>query len=112
VTLGFPPETPPRQLTAVSGHNPLTGSKVENLSPAVAVDLQLDLMEKGVVVASVADGTISANQGFRTGDIIRTVNGASVTSVGQLQAALNNAGGHWDMIVQRGQQKLTLSVSE
>ena len=112
VTLGFPPETPPRQLTAVSGHNPLTGSKVENLSPAVAVDLQLDLMEKGVVVASVADGTISANQGFRTGDIIRTVNGAAVTSVGQLQAALNNAGGHWDMIVQRGQQKLTLSVSE
>jgi serine protease Do len=112
VTLGFPPETPPRQLTAVSGRNPLTGAKVENLSPAVAVDLQLDLMEKGVVVASVADGTISANQGFRTGDIIRTVNGAAVTSVGQLQAALNNAGGHWEMIVQRGQQKLTLSVSE
>ena len=25
---------------------------------------------------------------------------------------LNGAGGHWDMIVQRGEQKLTLSVSE
>ena len=112
VTLGFPPETPPRQLTAIAGRNPLTGAKVENLSPAVAVDLQLDLMEKGVVVASVAEGTISANQGFRTGDIIRTVNGTSIGSVGQLQAALNNAGGHWDMIVQRGGQKLTLSVSE
>jgi Do/DeqQ family serine protease len=112
VTLGFPPETPPRQLTAAAGRNPLTGAKVENLSPAVAVDLQLDLMEKGVVVASVAEGTISANQGFRTGDIIRTVNGTSIGSVGQLQSALNNAGGHWDMIVQRGGQKLTLSVSE
>jgi serine protease Do len=111
VTLGFPPETPPRQLTAVAGRNPLTGTKVENLSPAVAVDLQLDLMEKGVVVASVAEGTISANQGFQPGDIIRTVNGASIGSVGQLQAALNGAG-HWDMVVQRGEQKLTLSVSE
>ena len=112
VTLGFPPETPPRQLTAVTGRNPLTGAKVENLSPAVAVDLQLDLMEKGVVVASVAEGTISANQGFQPGDIIRSVNGAPVGSVGQLQAALSGAGGHWDMIVQRGEQKLTLSVSE
>jgi serine protease Do len=112
VTLGFPPETPPRQLTAIAGHNPLTGAKVENLSPAVAVDLQMDLMEKGVVVAAVAEGTISSNQGFQPGDIIRSVNGASIGSVGQLQAALNGAGGHWDMIVQRGEQKLTLSVSE
>jgi serine protease Do len=112
VTLGFPPETPARQLTAIGGRNPLMGAKVENLSPAVAVDLQLDLMEKGVVVASVSEGTISANQGFQPGDIIRTVNGASIGTVGQLQAALNGAGGHWDMIVQRGEQKLTLSVSE
>jgi serine protease Do len=111
VTLGFPPETPPRQLTAIAGRNPLTGAKVENLSPAVAVDLQLDLMDKGVVVVSVAEGTISANQGFQPGDIIRSVNGAPIGSVGQLQAALNGAA-HWDMIVQRGEQKLTLSVSE
>ncbi|MGD0145033.1 MAG: trypsin-like peptidase domain-containing protein [Rhizomicrobium sp.] len=112
VTLGLPPETPPRQLTAVAGRNPLTGAKVENLSPAVAVDLQMELMEKGVVVASVAEGTISANQGFQPGDIVRSVNGAAIGSVGQLQAALNGAGGHWDMVVQRGEQKLTLSVSE
>jgi S1-C subfamily serine protease len=80
--------------------------------PAVAVDLQMDLMEKGVVVVSVAEGTISANQGFQPGDIVRSVNGTSIGSVSQLQAALNGAGGHWDMIVQRGEQKLTLSVSE
>ena len=64
------------------------------------------------MVASIAEGTISANQGFRTGDIIRTVNGTAVGSVSQLQSALNGAGGHWDMVVQRGTQKLTLSVSE
>ncbi len=30
-TLSLPPENPPRQLTSIAGHNPLTGAKVENL---------------------------------------------------------------------------------
>jgi Do/DeqQ family serine protease len=111
VTLGLPPENPPRQLTPIAGHNPLTGARVENLSPAVAVDLQLDLMAKGVVIAAVADGTISANQGFRPGDVVKSVNGVAIGNVSELQSALAGAGGHWDMVIDRGGQKLTLSVS-
>jgi S1-C subfamily serine protease len=111
VTLGLPPENPPRQLTPIAGHNPLTGARVENLSPAVAVDLQLDLMAKGVVVAAVADGTISANQGFRPGDVVKSVNGVAIGNVSELQNALAGAGGHWDMVIDRGGQRLTLSVS-
>ena len=112
VTLAVPPENPPRQLTAVSGRNPLTGAKIENLSPAVATDFQLGITTRGVVVVSVADSSIAANQGFREGDIVESVNGAEIASVNQLQGALANAGGHWDMIVDRGGQKLTLSVNE
>ena len=93
------------------GRNPLTGAKVENLSPAVASDLQLGFNSTGVVLIATADNTFSSNYGFQPGDIIRSVNGAPIGSVGQLQAALNGAA-HWDMIVQRGEQKLTLSVSE
>jgi Do/DeqQ family serine protease len=109
VTLALPPENPPRQMTAVAGHNPLTGATVENLSPAVATDLQIGLMEKGVVVVSVSDGSIAANQGFQPGDIIKSVNGTAIGSVGQLQGALGGA--HWDMVIDRGGQRLTLSVS-
>jgi Do/DeqQ family serine protease len=108
VTLALPPENPPRQTTAVGGHNPLTGARIENLSPAVASDLQLDTMTKGVVVVSVADGSIAANQGFQPGDIVKTVNGVAIGSVGQLQGAL--AGSHWDMVIDRGGQRMTLSV--
>jgi Do/DeqQ family serine protease len=112
VVLAWPPENPPRQLTAIVGRNPLTGAKIENLSPAVAVDMQLDMLDKGVVVESVSEGSIAGNQGFQPGDIVRSVNGAPISSVSQLQSALTGAGGHWDMIVRRGNRDLTLSVSQ
>ena len=111
VTLALPPENPPRQLAAVGGHNPLTGAKVENLSPAVATDFSLALTAKGVVVVEVSDGSIAAGQGFQPGDIVRSVNGTAIGSVGQLQGALAGAGGHWDMVIDRGGQSMRLSVS-
>jgi len=109
VKLELPPETPPRDAATIGGHNPLTGAKVENLSPAVATDLQMSLMAKGVVVVSAGSG-IAANQGFQPGDIIRGVNGAAIGSVDELQKALGAAQGHWDMVIDRGGQRMTLSV--
>jgi Do/DeqQ family serine protease len=105
VKLALPPETPPREATTVSGRNPLTGAKVENLSPAVNTELQLDLMARGVVVLSPGD-SIAAQQGFQAGDIVRTINGADIHSVGDLNRALANAGGQWDMVVDRGGQQI------
>jgi Do/DeqQ family serine protease len=110
VKLALPPENPPRQVANIGGRSPLTGARVENLSPAVATDLQMDLMAKGVVVLSVSDGSIADNQGFRPGDVIKSVNGAAIGSVGQLQSVLANAGGHWDMVIDRGGQRMTLNV--
>jgi serine protease Do len=109
VKLAVPPENPPRQLTAVAGRNPLTGAKVENLSPAVAMDVQASVMERGVVVVSVAEGSIAANYGFQTGDIVRAINGANIGNIGDLAHALNSAQ-QWQMVVERGGRKLTLSV--
>ncbi len=111
VTLALPPENPPRELQTVGGRNPLTGAKVENLSPAVATDLQMGLMEKGVVIVSVADGSPSGGYGFQPGDIVRSVNGVAVTRTGQLVKALNSANGHWDLIIDRSGQRLSLSVN-
>ena len=109
VRLELPPENPPRDLTTIVGRNPLTGARVENLSPAVATDLQMSPMAKGVVVASPGE-SIAAGQGFQPGDIIMSVNGQAIRDVGQLMRALNSAGGHWDMIIDRGGQRMTLSV--
>ncbi len=105
VRLALPPENPSRQVTTIGGRNPLTGAKVENLSPAVNTELQLDLMARGVVVMSPGE-SIAAQQGFQSGDIVRTINGAEIHSVGELNRALSNAGGQWDMIIDRGGQQI------
>ena len=109
VTLALPPENPPRQLMAIGGRNPLTGARVENLSPATAVELQLPLMAKGVVIVSVSAGTPSGGYGFQPGDIVRGVNGQAISGTDDLQRALTSAN-HWDLVVDRGGQRLTLSV--
>ena len=108
VTLALPPENPPRELQTIGGRNPLTGARVENLSPATATELQMPLLEKGVVIVSVSPGTPSGNYGFQPGDIVRGVNGAEIHNAGELQRALS--GSHWDLVIDRGGQRLTLSV--
>jgi serine protease Do len=112
VKLALPPENPPRDATQVAGRNPMTGARIENLSPAAALDMQMALSAKGVVVVSTAANTLASSYGFQPGDVVRSVNGAEIHSVGELVHALNAAGGHWDMIVERGGQRLTLNVSE
>jgi serine protease Do len=108
-TLAVPSENPPRQLTTVSGRNPMTGAKVENLSPAAAMDLQVSFTAKGAAVVEVAAGSIAANYGFQPGDILREINGKAVGSVNELIHALGSAQ-QWSMVVERGGRRLNLNV--
>jgi serine protease Do len=108
VTLALPPETPPREAQTIGGRNPLTGARVENISPAAATELQVDVMAHGVAVVSATSG-FAARYGFQPGDIIRSVNGATVNRVGDLVRMLNGAN-HWDLVIERGPRRLTLSV--
>jgi serine protease Do len=108
--LALPPETPPRDVTTVGGRNPLTGAKVENLSPAVNTELQLDLTMQGVVVVSPGD-SIAARQGFQAGDIVRAINGTEIHSISELNGALANAGGRWEMIIDRGGQQIHVTLA-
>jgi Do/DeqQ family serine protease len=109
VTLALPPESPPREATTIGGRNPLTGARVENISPAAATELQMDVLAKGVAIVSVSSSGIAANYGFQPGDIVRSINGTAINRVGELVRILN-ASNRWDMVVERGGRKLTLSV--
>jgi S1-C subfamily serine protease len=109
VALALPPENPSREVTTVAGRNPLAGAKVENLSPAAALELQADLLAKGVAIVSVNPNSYSGNYGFQPGDIVRSVNGVSINRVDELSRALNGTN-HWDLVIERGNRRLTLSV--
>ena len=111
LAVSLPPENPPRETRAINGRNPLGGAKVANLSPAAALDFGLDLFSKGVVVVDVADNSYAAAQGFQTGDIIRSVNGADINRVDDLTRALN-AGNRWNIAMERGGRRLVLSFAD
>jgi serine protease Do len=109
VTLALPPESPPREATTIAGRNPLTGAKVENVSPATAIELQMDVMAKGVAIVSPGANGFAARYGFQQGDIIRSINGTNINRVGELVRTLNGAN-RWDMVIERAGRKLTLQV--
>jgi len=111
VTLALPPENPPRETQTISGRNPLSGAKVENLSPAAALDLQMDLLAKGVAVVSVDENSLAQGQGFKPGDIVRNVNGANISRVADLTRALN-AVHRWELVIERGGRRVSLAVEE
>lgn len=108
--LALPPESPRRETTNISGRNPLGGARVENLSPAVALDLQMNLFAKGVVIRAVAQPSFAAQYGFQPGDIVRSVNGKPANDVGGLKRLLDGARGHWDLVVERDGRRLSLTV--
>lgn len=111
-TLMLAPEDPPRQVTTIAGRNPMTGAKVENLSPAVNDDFDLDSNARGVAVLSTTDGSPAGSYGFQHGDIVQSVNGIAIHRVGDLVHALDAAGGQWAMAINRGGRRLTLNVGE
>ncbi|MDE2183775.1 MAG: DegQ family serine endoprotease [Alphaproteobacteria bacterium] len=110
VRLALPPQNPRPDAQTIGGRNPLTGARVENLSPAVATDLQLNLFAKGVVIMAVSPNTPSGGYGFQSGDVVHSVNGQPVPDVGTLKRLLNAGRGHWDLVIDRGGQRMSLTV--
>jgi serine protease Do len=110
VTLALPPENPPRESQTLSGRNPLGGARVENLSPAVALELGMDLFAKGVVITDVDGNGYAAAQGFQAGDIVRAVNGAEIGRVGELSRALGSTR-NWQIVIERGGRRAVLAFN-
>ena len=81
-----------------------------NLSPAAADALGVDpFAGRGVLVTAVRGG-YAANLGLQPGDFIRTVNGQSIQTVGQLLGVLTTPVGAWTLQIQRGDQVITAQV--
>jgi len=101
------PASPARDERVVSGRNPLQGATVVNLSPAVAEQIGIDPFTSPGVIITKSEGGLAAQAGFKTGDIIRAVNGRRVSTVRDLVAALSAASGVWRITIERDGQEVT-----
>jgi serine protease Do len=105
-----PPEIPPRNLTALRGRHPLSGAKVLNLSPAVAVEVGFDEAEVGVLVIEVARGSWASRIGLRPGDIILRVNDRKIARVRDVTTATGAGHDRWYLEIRRANKTLRIEV--
>jgi Do/DeqQ family serine protease len=105
VTVEAPPSRP-RDQQLIQGENPFDGAVVLNLSPAAAIELDLDPFRSGVVVADIRGG-LSVNAGIRPGDLIQQVNGRRIESVSDLRTALQARSRTWSVVIDRGGRQIS-----
>ncbi len=115
VDLTFPleaaPEEPPRDLTELTGPQPLAGATVVNASPAVAEELGLSAAARGVFVTQVAQRSNAARVGLRPLDQIVEVNGTKIPDVGTLRTAVARHAQRWSLRIRRDGRMLSVTVS-
>lgn len=106
-----PPDLPPRKETVIDGKNPLSGAKVANINPAVAVELNLPNETEGVVVTEVS-GQHAASRLLQPGDLILALNNQPMKSVQDLQVALQKAAQThaFALVIERGGQKTQIVI--
>ena len=106
-----PPEDPPRELTELKGPHPLAGATVANMSPALADELGLETIEAGVIVMGFRRGSSASRLGFRSGDMVRSVNGEHVDSVRRLKVLVAAPADRWRITLQRNGKTLNMVIN-
>jgi serine protease Do len=104
------PELPPRNITKLGGRNYLTGATVANLSPALAEQLSLDVMWRGVIVLGVGRRSSARQIGLRPGDIIVRLNGKVIKTVKELQAVIARGARSWSIAVRRDGEVISARI--
>lgn len=95
---------------SIEGRNPLQGAKMQILSPALALDMGVDPMQKGVIITALPERGVPVNLGLLPGDILVSVNKKIVNTKKDVLALLNNKANDWHLVLRRGNRLLTFRV--
>lgn len=112
-----PMEIPPRDIVLLQGNHLLKGAKVANLSPLLAEELRMNVIEKGVVIIDIENVSVANRIGFEPKDIILQVNDTKITSTKQLNSFMNKtvkdrAVRGWDIRIKRGERVIKMIVGK
>ncbi|GAA4534268.1 DegQ family serine endoprotease [Chelativorans composti] len=86
----------------IEGRGPFAGAKVSDLTPALIQRMRLPVNRTGVVITDIARNSPAARVGLRPGDIIRELNGETITSAEQLKRIAEGDGRMWRFAIDRG----------
>jgi S1-C subfamily serine protease len=112
--LAAPPGVTKLDPKVLQGVNPFDGAEVLELSPALAEELGRDPFQTGVVVNRVARGS-NASRFVRSGDFLRELNGSTIKTVKDLDAALDKIARsrqpEWRIAVERNGERIERTVT-
>jgi serine protease Do len=107
-----PPEDPPRDVTRMEEFDgPFFGAEVANLNPALAEEMGLDSLQRGVVVLRLQRRGLAARLGFRPGDIVTRVNDRDTPTITELRRAVRPSA-RWKITLLRNGRSLTTTLSQ
>ncbi len=104
------PEDPPRNTRVLTGRHPFSGAEVSNLSPALAEELSVDPMQRGVIVVRLKRGGQAHRLGVKPHDIILAINDQKIHRIEGLERALARAADEWRIILKRDGRTLTTLI--
>ena len=111
VNIEAPPNNPKPDLTFLSGDSPLQGASVANLSPALADEIRMNLLSRGVVIIDINGSSPAFRFGIQVGDIILKVNGIGIKNVEQLKGSFLSNFDKWNIIIRRQGKVFSVMVS-
>jgi serine protease Do len=91
----------------IEGSHPLQGTKMKVLSPAIALDMGLNPMMKGVVITEVSKSGNAAQLGVLPGDVLVSINKKNVTTKKDVTALLQDKKASWQIVLRRGKKLVT-----
>ncbi|PIZ31990.1 MAG: serine protease [Alphaproteobacteria bacterium CG_4_10_14_0_8_um_filter_53_9] len=105
------PERQASDRDVVRSYNPLTGFTLEEITPALALEMNLPLQSGGVVIVGVPRETsdlFKLPMPLQVGDILTSVNGRAVTTLREALEALGVSKRRWTLGLKRGSKTLNL----
>ena len=105
------PEKPLQNVTYLGGSQPLNGTTVANMSPALAEELNIDPFSHGVFILNIRRGSKAHQLRFQKGDFVRVINTKEVAIVDDLKNILHREYDHWEITIERNKKIMNLVLN-
>ena len=109
LVLRVAPEPGKADVRNLAGDHPFDGARVATVLPALADEMGLE-DERGVVILSVRQGSVTGNLGFSPGDVLLSVNGHALDNAAALEAILRQKQAIWQVEVKRQGRLVQLQI--
>jgi serine protease Do len=113
VMQGLPSRRKEDQFVVTGNGHPFVGYTVEQLSPALASELGMNLEEQGVAIVALPNtlAGLTSTVGLRVGDIVMGINRQEIKTINDLRRALETQARAWEIVYKRGTRLFRFTVT-